>query len=65
MVDFLPRQKTRALLGNIEAETGVKWTESSEKIIMSGTLKQVAEGQKLFLEDVSQSNGIVFSFSLL
>ena len=56
-MDFLSRKKNRALLSDIEAKTGVKWTESSERIVFSGTFKQVEEAQKLLQENVNQTKG--------
>lgn len=58
-MDFLSRKKNRALLSDIEAKTGVKWTESRdrERIVFSGTFKQVEEAQKLLQENVNQTKG--------
>ena len=60
-VEYLSRKKTRALLKDMKARTGVGWIESSESFIMSGTFKQVEEAHSFLQENASQSYGIVVS----
>ena len=57
-VEYLSREQTEALLNEIAAKTGVKWIESSENFILSGTFKQVEES-RAYLRQGAQSNGIV------
>ena len=56
-MEFLSRGKTKALVSDIVARTGVKWVELSETFVLSGTFKQVEVAQKLLQEDVSQTKG--------
>ena len=58
-VEYLSREQTEALLKEIAAETGVKWIESSENFIVSGTFKQVEESRAYLQQGAHQSNGIV------
>lgn len=44
-------------MSDIEAKTGVKWTDSGVRIVLSGTFKQIEEAQKLLQENVSQTKG--------
>ena len=58
-VEYLSREQTEALLNEIAAKTGVKWIESSENFILSGTFKQVEESRAFLQQGAHQSNGIV------
>ena len=60
-MEYLSRKKTKALLKDVKARTGVEWIESSENFIMSGTFKQVEEAHTFLQENASQSYGIVVS----
>ena len=60
-MEYLSRKKTRALLKDMKARTGVEWIESSENFIMSGTFKQVEEAHSFLQENARQSYGIVVS----
>lgn len=60
-VEYLSRDKTKTLLNDVEVKTGIKWIESSESFVMSGTLKQVEEAHSFLQENACQSNGIVVS----
>ena len=54
-VEYLSRKKTRAVLKDMKARTGVEWIESRENFIMSGTFKQVEEAHSFLQENASQS----------
>jgi len=58
-VEYLSREQTEALLNEIAVKTGVKWIESSENFILSGTFKQVYESRAYLQQGARQSNGIV------
>jgi len=58
-VEYLSREQTEALLNEIATKTGVKWIESSENFILSGTFKQVEESRAYLQQGAHQSNGIV------
>ena len=58
-MDFFSRERIKALLNEIASKTGVKWIESSENFMMSGTFKQVEESRAYLQQGVNQSNGIV------
>ena len=60
-VEHLSRKQTEVLLKEIEDKTGVKWIESSENFILSGTFKQLEESRAYLQQGVNQSNGIVVS----
>ena len=61
---FLGGRNTKTLLNDVEVKTGIKWIESSESFVMSGTLKQVEEAHSFLQENACQSNGIVHGFQL-
>ena len=58
-VESISREQTENLLKDIAAKTGVKWFESAESFMMSGTLKQVDKSRALLQQSIHQSNGIV------
>lgn len=60
-MEYLSRKKTRALLKDMKARTGVECIELSENFIMSGTFKQVEEAHSFLQENARQSYGIVVS----
>ena len=58
-VDFVSRERIKALLNEIAAKTGVKWIESSQNFMMSGTFKQVEESRAYLQRGANQSYGVV------
>ena len=60
-MECLSREQTKALLVDIADKNGVKWIESSEGFMISGTFKQVEESRAYLQQNVSHSNGIVVS----
>ena len=59
-VEYLSREQTEALLNRkIAAKTSVRWIESYENFILSGTFKQVEESRVYLQQGARQSYGIV------
>ena len=59
IVENLSRKQTKALLNETATKTGVKWIESSENFILSGTFKQLEDSRAFLQQCINQSNGIV------
>ena len=57
-VQSLSREEIEVLLREIEAKIGLRWIESAESFVISGTLSQVEEAHKVLMKGVYLVNGI-------
>lgn len=58
-VECLSRETIAVLLRKVAAQTGIKWIESADCFIMSGTFKQMEESRTMLKQAIHKSNGIV------
>ena len=54
----LSREEIKGLLLEVESKIGLRWVESAESFVISGTLRQVEEAHRVLMKGVYLANGI-------